>query len=76
MENLKRILTSSTFGENTTQGVTKCKNNRFGVCDIIIKGKSYTVKNSERKFSINKNLRCNAKTLSTQWNVTNVKKYT
>ena len=26
LQNLKRILTSSTFGENTTQGVTKCNN--------------------------------------------------
>ena len=27
-KNLKKILTASTFGENTTQGVTKCNNNR------------------------------------------------
>ena len=26
LKNLKRILTCSTFGENTTQGVTKCNN--------------------------------------------------
>ena len=44
-KNLKRILTSSIFRENTTQGVTKCKNKRCELCDIIIKGKSYTFKN-------------------------------
>ena len=55
-ENLKRILTSSTFGENTTQGVTKYKNKRCKICDIIIDGKSYTFKNPETKFKINKNL--------------------
>ena len=36
--NLKRILTS-TFGENTSQGVTKYKNKRCKICDI--EGKSY-----------------------------------
>ena len=39
-KNLKRIFTSSTFGENTTQKVTKCKNKRCKICDIIIEGKS------------------------------------
>ena len=34
----KRILTSSTFRENTTQGVTKCKNKRCKICDMIIEG--------------------------------------
>ena len=51
-KNLKTILTSSTFGENTTQGVTKCNNKRFEICDIIIEGKSYTFKNQETKFKI------------------------
>ena len=41
-KNLKRILTSSTFGENTTQGVAKCNNKWYKICDIIIEGKSYT----------------------------------
>ena len=58
-KNLKRILTSSTFGENTTYGVTKCKNQRYKICDIIIEGKSYTFKNPETKFKINKDLSCN-----------------
>ena len=49
-KNLKRILTSSTFGENTIQGITKCKNKRCKICDIIIEGKSYTFKNPETKF--------------------------
>ena len=52
-KNLKRILTSSTFGENATQGVTKCNNKWCKICDIIIEGKSYTFKNLETKFKIN-----------------------
>ena len=60
-KNRKRILTSSTFEKNTTQGVTKCKNKRCKICDIIIEGKSYTFKNPETKFKINKNLSCNSK---------------
>ena len=43
-KNLKRILTSSTFGENTTQGVPKCNNKQCKIWDIIIEGKSYTFK--------------------------------
>ena len=43
-KNLKRILTSSTYGENTTQGVTKCNNKRCKIYDIIIEGKSYIFK--------------------------------
>ena len=61
-KNLKRILTSSIFGKkNTTQGVTKCKNKRYKIYDIIIEGKSYTFKYPETKFKINKNLSCNSK---------------
>ena len=60
-QKLKRIFTSSTFGENTTQGVTKCNNEWCKICDIIIEGKSYTFKNPETKFKINKNLSCNSK---------------
>ena len=41
-KNVRKILTFSTFGENTTQGVTKCNNKRCKICDIIIEGKSYT----------------------------------
>ena len=48
-EILKRILTPSTFGENTTQGVTKCNNKRCKICDIIMQGKSYTFKDTETK---------------------------
>ena len=44
---IKRILTSSTFGEKTTQGVTKCNNKRCKIYDIMIEGKSYTFKNRE-----------------------------
>ena len=39
-KNLKRILISSTFGENTTQRVTKCNNKQCKICDMIIEGKS------------------------------------
>ena len=48
-KNMKRILTSSTFGNNTARGVTKCKNKRSKNCDIIIEGKSYNFKNPETK---------------------------
>ena len=34
-KNLKRILTSSTFEENITQGFIKCKNKRCKICDRI-----------------------------------------
>ena len=56
LKNLLTILTSSIFGENTRQGVTKCKNKRYGVSDIIIEEKFYTFKNPEIKFRINKAL--------------------
>ena len=58
---MKRILTSSTFGKNTTQGVTKCKNKQYKVCDITIEGKSNTFKNPKTKFKINTNSSCNSK---------------
>ena len=48
-KNLKTILISSTFGENTTQGVIKCNNKRCKMCDITIEGKSYTFKNKIQK---------------------------
>ena len=35
-KNLKKILSSSTFGENTTPGVTKCNKKRYKICDINI----------------------------------------
>ena len=56
-QNLKRILTSFTFRENITQGVTNCNNKRRKICDIIIEGKFYTFKNTETKFKIS----CNSK---------------
>ena len=37
-----KIPISSTFGENTIRGVTKCNNKRCKMWDIIIEGKSYT----------------------------------
>ena len=60
-KNLKRILISSTFGENATLGVTKCNNKWCKIYDMIIEGKSYTFKNPKTKFKINKNLSCNSK---------------
>ena len=60
-KNLKRILSSTTFGENTTKGVTKSNNKRYKIRDIIIEGKFNIFKNSETKFKINKNLSCNSK---------------
>ena len=35
-QNLKIILTSSTIRENTKQGVTKCNNKGYKICDMII----------------------------------------
>ena len=60
-QNLKGILAPSTFAENTIQGVTKCKNKQCRICDMIIEVKSYTFKNMETKFKIDKNLSCNSK---------------
>ena len=37
-KNLKRILTSSTFGEN----ITECNNKRCKICGMITESKSYT----------------------------------
>ena len=74
-QNLKIILTSSTFGGNTTQDVTKCKNKRWKICDIIIKVKSNTFQNPETKFKIHKNLSCNSKNV-VYIIVANAKKYT
>ena len=70
-KNLKNILISSTFGKkNTTLVVTKCKNKRCKICDIIIEGKSYAFKNPETRFKINKNLSCNSKNVVyiIEWN--------
>ena len=39
----------------------KKKKKRCKICDIIIESKSYTFKNLETKFKINKNLSCNSK---------------
>ena len=52
-KNLKIILASSTFGENTTQEVTKCNNKRCKIGDIIIEDKSYIFENPDTKFKIN-----------------------
>ena len=62
-KNLKRILTSSIFGENTTQVVTKCNNKPYKICDTIIERGSYTFKNPKTKCKINKDLSCNLKKL-------------
>ena len=63
-KNLKRILTFSTFGENTTQRANKCKNKRCRVWDIIIEGKYSTFKNPKPKFMISKDLSCNSKNVT------------
>ena len=58
---LKRILTSSRFEEKTTQVVSKFNHKRCKICNIIIKGKSYTFKIPETKCRINEDLSCNSK---------------
>ena len=47
-KNLKHTLTSSKFEKQTTKGVSKCKNKRCGVCNIIREGKSFTFENNIR----------------------------
>ena len=44
-KNLKLIVTSSKFQEHTMYGVSRCKNKRCGVYNIIIEEKSNTFKN-------------------------------
>ena len=39
---------------NTPQGVSKCKNKKCGACNIIIKGKLYTLKKTLTIFKINR----------------------
>ena len=41
-KNLKKILIYFTFGENTTQWITKYNNKPCRIYDIIIEGKPYT----------------------------------
>ena len=41
----------------------KCNYKRCKICDVIIEGKSYTFKNPETKFKINKNLSFNSKNI-------------
>ena len=53
---MKHTLTSSKFGKHITHGVSKSKNKRCDVLNIITKGKSYTFKNSKTTF-INRNLK-------------------
>ena len=60
-KNFKRILTSSTFGENSAQGVTKCKKEKCKIFDIIIEWKSYTFKKKNVNKIQNKDLCCNSK---------------
>ena len=47
-KNHKIILTSSTFGENNKR-IAQWNNKWCKICDIIIEGKSYTLKNPEIK---------------------------
>ena len=57
--NLKHRFTSSTFVEHTTHKITKYKNKRCGVCNIIIEGKFFTFENPKTIFIMNKDLSCN-----------------
>ena len=58
---LKHTLTSSNFGERTTQEVSKCKIKRVGLRNIIIEENSYTFKNSKTTLIMNWNLCSNLK---------------
>ena len=44
----------STFGEHTIHEVTKCKNKKYGVCNIIIEGISNNFENPKAKLKINR----------------------
>ena len=48
-------------GKNITQRVTKCKNKRCGVYNIIIEGNFYAFKNPKTKSIVNKDLSCKSK---------------
>ena len=63
-KNLKKLLTSAKFeSENNlvTEGVSKCKNKRCKICDIIIEGKHFMFKHSGSYFEIKRNLTCTSK---------------
>ena len=47
---LKCTRTSSKFREHIMHWVAKCKNKRYGVYNIIIKGKYYTFENPKTTF--------------------------
>ena len=50
-KNLKYILISSKFGQDPTPRISKCKKkNRYGLCNLIKKGKSYTFENPKTAF--------------------------
>ena len=51
---IKHILTSCTFREYTTRGVSKYKYKGWGVCKIFIEGKSYSLESPKITFIIKK----------------------
>ena len=50
-KNLKHTLTPSKFREDKTQGVSKCKNKRCGVCKIIVEGNPIPLKTPKQHSS-------------------------
>ena len=60
-DNQKHTLTSSKLGEHTTHRISKGKNKRCGVCNIIIEGKSFTFENPKTIFIISNDLSYNLK---------------
>jgi hypothetical protein len=58
LPNLKRILIKSNFRDITSQPtVSKCLNNRCGLCDYLLEGSSFQFKN--KRFYIKEDMNCN-----------------
>ena len=63
-KNLKKILTCAKFEMNddsTLEGVSRCKNKRCKICDILIEGRNFKFKHSASNFEIKRNLTCTSK---------------
>jgi hypothetical protein len=60
-KNLKRYLTKAQFNsEGREHSVTKCGEKRCGTCDVLITGKSITLK-SGKTWKVNSTMNCKAR---------------
>ena len=63
-KNLKKILTCAKFDmkdDSTLEGVSRCKNKRCKICNILIEGRNFKFKHSTSIFEIKRNLTCTSK---------------